>query len=73
MYALVYSPCIGCGKVFGYNPHRVPSVRIDGERQPVCKECIEAENVKRKRLNDPELPILIYHPDAYEPIPEEEM
>ena len=78
MYALVYSPCASCGKAFGYNPHRVPSIRIDGVRQPVCKDCIEAENLKRQinidiGQTDPDMPLLTYHPDAYEPIPEEEM
>ena len=73
MYALVYSPCVSCGIAFGYNPNRVPSIRIEGVRQAVCKNCIEAENIRRKSLNDPEMPLLTYHQDAYSPIPESEL
>ena len=78
MYLLLYSPCVSCGQIFAYNPKRVPSVTIDGEREPVCKDCIAAENLKRECYiaigqTDPYLPILTYHPDAYEPISENEL
>ena len=63
-YELCMGVCIACGRVFGFNPHRVPSVRVKGEREPVCQECIEVANAKRKAAGLPELKVL---PGAYEP------
>jgi hypothetical protein len=35
-YAYAYSPCFTCGRLFTYNPHRVPSVPIDPQtRRPL--------------------------------------
>ena len=66
----VWSACGGCGRVFSYNPHRVPSVRVDGVRVPICRDCIEAANpVRVERGLEP----FQVHPDAYEPIPEGEL
>lgn len=69
-YALVHSACCGCGRVIGYNPHRVPSVTINGSREPVCSECIRLANGLRA---DRGLPPIVPHPDAYEPIHESEL
>jgi len=70
-YAMVYSSCYTCGKVIGYNPHCVPSIRDkQGVRQPVCRECIEQANPIRKAKG---LPEIIIHQDAYEPIDEYEL
>ena len=69
-YAMCYSSCFGCGRVFGYNPHRVPSVRIDGVRQPVCADCVERVNPERiKNGLEPIVPAA----DAYEAIHESEL
>jgi hypothetical protein len=32
-YYLVFAPCVGCGNLFGFNPEKVPSIRVDGVRQ----------------------------------------
>jgi len=76
-YALAHSACIGCGRIFGYNPKHVPSIRMkngredpNGEREPVCQDCIERANPIRIRNG---LPPIIPHPDAYEPIDENEL
>jgi len=69
-YALMFGSCINCRKVFGFNPNRVPSIRMNGVREPVCRECIERANPMRKQAGLPEFAI---HPDAYEPINEEEL
>jgi len=53
-----------------FNPHRVPSIRVEGERQPVCRECIEMANPIREKNG---LPPIAIHPDAYEPLNEEEL
>ena len=69
-YALMIGTCISCRCAFGFNPNKVPSIRVNGMREPVCKECIEAANPKRKAAGLPEFTI---HPDAYEPVEEGEL
>lgn len=72
-WALAFSPCFGCGRVFGYNPHRVPSIPIgpdgqvsaSGDRKPICRNCVTLVNPMREEHGLD--PIVIY-PDSYEPI-----
>lgn len=48
-YALCYGECYACGKLFYFNPVRVPSFRDgDGVKQPVCLDCITRMNAQRK-------------------------
>jgi hypothetical protein len=54
----------------GFNPIRVPSVRINGKREPVCRTCVETLNAKRKLVGAEPWPI---PPDAYEPVDENEI
>jgi Fe-S-cluster-containing dehydrogenase component len=69
-YVFVMGNCIGCGKPFAFNPHRVPSVRVNGVREPICRVCVERANPLRvaKGLE----PIIIFE-DSYRPMPEEEL
>lgn len=61
-YALATSTCYGCGRLFSYNPVRVPSIRINGSREPICGDCISRANPKRVANGlDPIVP----HRDAY--------
>ena len=61
-YAIATSACLGCKRIFSYNPVRVPSLRINGVRQPICSDCIARSNPKRIANGlDPIVP----HPDAY--------
>jgi hypothetical protein len=69
-YALAFSGCVSCKRVFGYNPHKVPSIRVNGVREPVCRQCIELANPQRKAAGLPEFTI---NPDAYEAIDENEL
>lgn len=56
-------PCICCGRLFSFNPERVPSTSaITGKREPVCRDCMDAINAKRKTMGLDPFPIL---PDAY--------
>jgi hypothetical protein len=67
-YMIAFGPCVGCGLVFGFNPHRVPSSSaVTGERAPICRTCIERINPLRKRHG---LPPIVPAPDAYEPAEE---
>lgn len=63
-FMLVTSHCYGCKQLFSYNPNKVPSIRINGEREPVCRSCIERANPERiKNGLDP----ISIKADAYQP------
>jgi hypothetical protein len=70
-YAVVMGPCLVCTRVFGFNPRRVPSLTVNGSREPVCKSCIDTENDRRRPLGVELLPAP--HPDAYSPISANEL
>jgi hypothetical protein len=77
-YVTVSSPCIACGKLFSYNPHLVPSIRLNADRQPdpngtrepICESCVALVNPKRIASG---LEPITYHPRAYEPMEEYEL
>jgi len=53
-----------------YNPVRVPSIRINGQREPICLACVHACNPARVKNG---LKPIIPHRDAYEPAREDEL
>jgi hypothetical protein len=69
-YAYCYGPCVGCGRVFGFNPVRVPSCTVNGTREPVCRMCVARANPRRIANG---LAPIVPLPDAYEPIDEREL
>jgi hypothetical protein len=70
-YAIAMSNCIGCGRLFSYNPARVPSLRtVAGIREPVCLTCVARVNPMRKKNG---LPPIVPLPGAYEPADESEL
>ncbi len=69
-YAICTSACFGCGLIFGYNPHKVPSIRVTGERRPVCQACVDVANPQRIAIG---LEPITVQPGAYEAIREEEL
>jgi hypothetical protein len=46
-FMYVLGPCCTCGTLMHYSAERVPSIRIDGVREPVCRHCIERANPVR--------------------------
>lgn len=56
--------------MISYNPKLVPSVRINDVKEPICRQCIEFANPIRAEKG---LPPIEAHPDAYRPVPEEEL
>jgi hypothetical protein len=63
-YVYVYGACIGCGRYFYFSAERVPSLRINGAREPVCQACVDRVNPRRVANGlDPIVPL----PGAYEP------
>lgn len=69
-YVFVLGHCVSCRKPFAFNPHKVPSLPVDGVRYPVCRDCIELANPRRKANGLPEIVPL---PGAYEAIEEGEL
>lgn len=67
---LCTSACIGCGRIFSYNPMRVPSVTVKGSREPICEACVKRVNPMRIANG---LPPIIPLPDAYEACDESEL
>lgn len=63
----ILGTCIGCKRPFTFSPSRVPSVRVNGEREPICRDCVERVNPRRIANGlDPIVPL----PGAYDPDPE---
>ena len=69
-YALGMGTCYACKQPFAFNPNKVPSIRIDGVREPVCGHCMELVNKRREEMG---LPPHTIHPDAYEAVDENEL
>ena len=69
-YALGFSACVGCGRPFFYNPLRVPSIVVNGNREPVCLDCVNRANPVRRQAG---LPEIVPHPDAYDGVNEREL
>jgi hypothetical protein len=46
-FMVVMSACLGCRRVFSYNPDLVPSLRVNGVKEPVCQSCINRVNPQR--------------------------
>ena len=62
--------CFGCRKPFNFNPHKVPSHRHEGTREPVCGDCMALVNANRKERGLEPFPI---DPEAYNAMPEGEL
>ena len=63
-YMQAFSPCIFCSRVFSYNPLTVPSTNLlTGEREPICRDCMDKINAKRVAQGLKPVPIAA---DAYE-------
>jgi hypothetical protein len=58
----VTGPCVACGRVFTFSPTKVPSIRINGEREPVCRSCFERWKVIHNKPDHP-LDSGAYEPD----------
>lgn len=69
-YVLAWGTCFACGFPFSFNPHKVPSIRFEGEREPVCGPCMEIVNTRRVASGMDPHPI---EDDAYEPLPEHDL
>ena len=62
-YYQILGACVVCRRPFMFHPHKVPSVRVHGVREPVCFDCLQLANAKRRAAGVAEIPIL---PGAYD-------
>ena len=63
-YMLAFGNCVGCGRIFGFNPHSVPSSSaITGNREPICRHCVDRINPLRIKHG---LPPIVPAYDAYD-------
>ena len=69
-YVMATSGCAGCGRLFNFHPNKVPSITINGTRQPVCQVCVARVNPMRKKNG---LPPIVPLPGAYEAADENEI
>lgn len=65
-----FGGCVCCHRPFAFNPLSVPSIVVDGKREPVCRSCMDLANAERVRQGVPPHPI---RPDAYEPVSTHEL
>lgn len=68
-YTLRIGDGMGCGRWFGSHPHQVPSVVVEGVREPVGQACGNRVNPIRSANRLAEIVPL---PGAYEPQAEDE-
>lgn len=57
------APCCHCQRLFSFNPDLVPSVNVNGTREPLCRACIEWANPLREAKGLLRIQIL---PGAYD-------
>ena len=69
-YITATAECVHCHQPFTFNPMRVPSVVVNGLREPLCEPCVTWANAERERRG---LPLFTVHADAYEPCDEQAM
>ncbi len=69
-FVCAIAPCFGCKLPFSFNPHLVPSIVVNGERQPVCEDCVR--NANPRRISNGLEPIVILA-GAYEAMEESEL
>jgi len=70
MFVSVLGTCIGCREPFSFHPNLVPSVRVRGSREPICKACVDKANPERIKRGLAPIAIL---PGAYEAAAEAEV
>lgn len=70
MFVAVMGTCVRCDRLFSFSATKVPSVKINGTRQPLCEQCVGVLNAERVKLGLPEISVL---PGAYEADDEREV
>jgi hypothetical protein len=63
-YMIIFGNCFICQRPFTFNATWVPSITVEGVKQPVCKDCMTLANHRREEQG---LEPHYIHPEAYEP------
>lgn len=63
-HMFVIGNCINCKVMITFSPSHVPSLTVNGRREPLCKTCFERWNEIHRTSKG--LEPLEIHPDAYE-------
>lgn len=63
-YLILMAECVRCHEMMACNPDLVPSVVINGNREPICRSCVEWANPRRQAQGLEPINIL---PGAYDP------
>jgi len=66
-YAIMFGCCCACGTMISFNPSKVPSLRINGKREPLCEGCANKWNALHPEQARP------IQEGAYEPCDENEL
>lgn len=66
-YAIMVGRCVACHTRIIFNPIRVPSLRVNGVREPLCEACANKWNQLHPDKAHP------IHPEAYEACDEAEL
>ena len=69
-YVSVMGSCVRCERTFMFSPTKVPSILINGKREPLCEDCVKVLNPIRTAHGLPPIRIL---PGAYEADDENEV
>jgi len=67
-YYWAMGACVACGSTISFNLDYVPSIRVDGVKEPLCRGCFGQWNQIHRISKDLE-PVPL-HLQAYEPQPE---
>lgn len=65
-YMIVHGYCCACQTFISFNPDYVPSLRVNGTKEPLCRGCYAHWNEMHRTSKGLE-PIPL-HPDAYQPL-----
>lgn len=64
-YVMVFGSCAVCDGFISFNPSCVPSIVVNGEKEPICRSCFDRWN--KIHRTDKGLEPVELDPQAYEP------
>ena len=70
-YCFVVGQCCGCRAAITFNPVRVPSLRVNGSKEPLCRGCFARWNEIHRTSQG--LEPVAAHEDAWEACHESEL
>jgi len=70
-YVIMHGLCAACRQPIQYNPHKVPSITVDGSREAICESCFRKWNEIHRVSKG--LPPILLQEGAYKAIPENEL